>query len=69
MPENRTKWLGDLEWGEIYKQVHGTENLPIFHGFKQYFLDHTDEFLRLYDSEEPEKEPIPGDWDHKLNSF
>ena len=69
IPQNKVKWLGDLEWGEIYKQIHATEHLAHFHGFKHYFLENTNEFVRIYDAMEPEKEPLPGDWDHKLNSF
>ena len=69
VPPNHTKWLGDLEWAEIYKQVHASDVLQHFKGFKEFFMHHTDDFARIYDSAEPEKEPLPGDWDHKFNSF
>jgi len=28
-----------------------------------------DDFARIYDSLEPEKEALPGDWEERLNSF
>lgn len=29
IPPNPTNWLGDLEWGEVYKQIYGAAQLPI----------------------------------------
>jgi len=69
VPPNPTDWLGDLEWIEIYKQVYGTKDLPIFKGFLEYFMKEHHKFKTLFDVKDPELEPLPGDWDDKLNSF
>ena len=66
---NPTDWLGDLEWAEAYKQIYCMSKLPVFHGFDQFFIQNSKKFQEIFDSHEPHNEPIPGDWNHKLNSF
>lgn len=67
---NPTTWLGDLEWSETYKQVFAmSKNLPAFDGFEQFFLQNHGDFEKIYDSIYAEVEPIPGEWNTKLNSF
>jgi dynein heavy chain len=69
IPPNPTNWLGDLEWGEVYKQIYGAAQLPVLQGFEQFFVDKQAEFRKIFDSEEPHNEPIPGAWNDKLNTF
>lgn len=69
VPKNPTDWLGDLEWAEAYKQLYGMSQLPALKGFDQAFMEHHKEFQKLFDSNEPETMPLPGEWDQKLDYF
>lgn len=62
---NPTDWLGDLEWGETYKQLFCMERLPSLKGIAQSFIDNHTKFKVLFDSNEPENLPMPGEWDKK----
>lgn len=67
---NPTDWLGDLEWGETYRQLHVMSKiLPCFEGFEQFFVDNNNEFKKMFDDDAPQECPIPGDWNTKLTSF
>jgi dynein heavy chain, axonemal len=67
---NPTDWLGDLEWGETYRQLHVmTKILPCFEGFEQFFVDNNAEFRKIFDDDAPQEMPIPGEWNSKLTSF
>ena len=69
IPNNPTDWLGELEWAEVYKLVYGTTILPSFEGFVDFFMKEHVAFKKIFDSKDPEVEPLPGEWDNKLNSF
>jgi dynein heavy chain, axonemal len=69
IPHNPTDWLGELEWAEVYKQVYGTRDLPAYKGLLEYFMKEHHQFKRIFDSKDPEVEPLPGEWDNKFNSF
>lgn len=69
VPKNPTDWLGDLEWAEAYKQLYGMSQLSALKGFDQAFIDNHKEFQKLFDSNEPETMPLPGEWDQKLDYF
>jgi len=43
--------------------------LDAFQGFDKYFIANEGAFQRIFDSDEPENEDIPGEWNTKLNSF
>lgn len=62
IPANPTTWLGDLEWGETYKQLFCMAKLPTLKGIETYFGEHHLEFKKLFDSNEPENLPMPGKW-------
>jgi dynein heavy chain len=68
IPPNPTEWLGDLEWGETYKQLFCMAKLPSLKGVDRYFIENHLEFKKLFDSNEPENLPMPGDWD-KIDYF
>jgi dynein heavy chain len=44
IPKNPTDWLGELEWAEVYKQVHGMAQLPAFKGIDKSFIENDKEF-------------------------
>jgi dynein heavy chain len=60
IPENPTDWLGDLEWGETYKQLFCMAKLPTLKGIETFFGENHLEFKKLFDSNEPENLPMPG---------
>ena len=67
---NPTQWLDDLEWQQTYKQLHYMDqNIPVFKGIEEYFINFNVKFKKIFDSPEAHKEPMPGDWNNKLNSF
>lgn len=70
IPPNPTKWLSDLDFAETYKQIFKmNEILPAFAGIEEFFMKNSHEFERIYDSETPELEPLPGVWNKKLHAF
>ena len=69
IPPNPTDWLGELEWTETYKQLYGMNFLPSLKGIEQYFIKNPKEFQRIFDSTEAHEEPMPGEWNEKLNSL
>lgn len=44
IPKNPTDWLGELEWAEMYKQLHGMAQLPAFEGIDKSFMENDREF-------------------------
>jgi dynein heavy chain, axonemal len=43
--------------------------LPAFKGFDQYFLENTDKFKHIYDSNQPQDEAIPEPWQSLWDEF
>jgi dynein heavy chain len=68
-PKNPTDWLGDLEWNEVYKNFHGMSKLPKLKGIEKTLVTHHREFQKIFDSNEPQNLPLPGDWNDKLDYF
>jgi dynein heavy chain len=68
-PKNPTDWLGDLEWAECYKQFHGMSQLPKLKGIEKTLITMHREFQKIFDSNEPQNLPLPGDWNSKLDYF
>jgi len=69
IPPNPCKWLGDLEFAETYKNIYGLSQLESLKGFDKFFMENDEKFKEIFDSNEPENLPIPGDWDAKLDYF
>ena len=44
-------------------------HLPALKGIDTYFIEFNKKFKKIFDSPEAHTEPLPGEWDHKLNSF
>jgi len=66
---NPTTWLDDIEWTEVYRNLFKMSELDCLKGMDKYFIQNEGEFKKIFDSGTPETEPLPGDWDSKLNSF
>ena len=43
--------------------------LPAFKGFDNYFIQNNKQFQKIFDHPEPHNQPVPGDWNKKLNSL
>ncbi len=67
--QNPTDWLDDLEWAQIYKQLYVMSQLPAFKGIDTYFIEFNKKFKKIFDAPEAHLEPLPGEWNDKLNSF
>lgn len=66
---NPTNWIAENTWADVYKQFFKMEELEALVGIKDYFMTNSDLFKPLFDSTSPHEEPIPGDWNDKLNNF
>ena len=67
--QNPTDWLDDLEWSQVYRQLYVMSQLPAFKGIDTYFIEFNKKFKKIFDSPEAHEEPMPGEWNEKLNSF
>jgi len=66
---NPTDWLDDLEWTQVYKQLFIMSKLPAFTGIDSYFIEFHKKFKKIFDCPDAHEEPLPGEWNEKLNSF
>lgn len=68
--DNPTDWLDDLEWVQVHAYLHYCDtNLPVFQGILDYFVSFHKKFKKIFDTAEAHEEPMPGEWNNKLNSF
>ncbi|XP_028430624.1 dynein heavy chain 1, axonemal isoform X1 [Perca flavescens] len=58
-------WLSERAWQDIL----GLSALDNFSNLAKSFVEHLQGFKRIFDSNQPQREPLPGDWDTKLDSF
>ncbi|KAH0630033.1 hypothetical protein JD844_012597 [Phrynosoma platyrhinos] len=58
-------WLYERAWNDILALT----NLPNFSQFANDFVANLYAFRIIFDSAEPHREPLPGIWDTKLDSF
>ena len=66
---NPTDWLDDIEWTQVYEQLFCMSQLEAFKGIDTFFIEFHKKFKKVFDSSNPHEEPLPGDWNDKLNSF
>lgn len=66
---NPTDWLDDLEWNQIYRQLYVMGHMPALKGIDTYFIEFNKKFKKIFDSPDAHEEPLPGEWNDKLNSF
>jgi dynein heavy chain len=43
--------------------------LPAFRGILEYFISFHKKFKKIFDSPDAHEEPLPGEWNTKLNSL
>ncbi|XP_042305771.1 dynein axonemal heavy chain 1 isoform X2 [Sceloporus undulatus] len=58
-------WLYERAWNDILALT----NLPNFSQFANDFVSNLYAFRKIFDSAEPHREPLPGIWNTKLDSF
>jgi dynein heavy chain len=67
---NPTDWLDDLEWTQVHKQLYVMDTqLPAFAGILEYFINFHKKFKKIFDAQDAHTEPLPGEWNTKLNSL
>lgn len=44
-------------------------HLPVFKGIDTYFIEFNKKFKKIFDATEAHEEPLPGEWNTKLNSL
>ncbi|EFJ31602.1 hypothetical protein SELMODRAFT_86461 [Selaginella moellendorffii] len=64
-PKNPSKWLADKLWLEMVQ----LSKFPAFAGFSKFFQEDSERWKHIYDSPQPHKEPLPGNWGTTLNPF
>uniref|UniRef100_A0A4W6F8M2 Dynein axonemal heavy chain 1 n=1 Tax=Lates calcarifer TaxID=8187 RepID=A0A4W6F8M2_LATCA len=65
MPNPAVSWLSERAWQDIL----GLSALNNFSKLAECFTEHLEDFKRIFDSNQPHREPIPEEWDTKLDSF
>ncbi|KAH6578000.1 hypothetical protein BASA62_000524 [Batrachochytrium salamandrivorans] len=58
-------WLSAQSWGEILS----LSTLKNFVGFENDFADFAEEYMAMFDSALPHREPLPGKWQNALDGF
>jgi len=66
---NPTDWLDDIEWVQVYEQLHCMSQLEALKGIDSYFIEFHKKFKKIFDATDAHLEPMPGEWNDKLNSF
>ncbi|KAL4429885.1 hypothetical protein ABPG74_022908 [Tetrahymena malaccensis] len=69
VPDNPTQWISENSWPDIYRQIYGMNHIEAFKGIEEHFMKRPDDFKILFDSLTPQTEPLPGEWEKKLNQF
>ncbi|KAL6620932.1 hypothetical protein LY90DRAFT_662178 [Neocallimastix californiae] len=65
LPNPASEWLTNKAWNDITK----LSKLQIFEKFVDDFKEHINEWKLIYDSSEPYKEMMPGEWEKHLTIF
>ncbi|KAM9362199.1 LOW QUALITY PROTEIN: dynein axonemal heavy chain 1 [Symphorus nematophorus] len=58
-------WLSERAWQDILS----LNALDKFSNLAESFTEHLQGFKRIFDSNQPHREPLPGEWDTELDSF
>ena len=66
---NPTDWLDDIEWNQVYEQLYCMNQLEAFRGIDSYFTEFHKKLQKIFDSNAPHEEKMPGEWNDRLNSF
>ncbi|RUS78759.1 hypothetical protein EGW08_013475 [Elysia chlorotica] len=65
LPNPAPEWISERSWNEILT----LPALPKFAKFAEDFKNHLDGFKRIFDSQEPQREEMPGSWGEELDAF
>lgn len=65
LPNPAVSWLSERTWQDIL----GLSNLQNFTKLAESFPEHLKGFKQIFDSNQPHREPLPGEWDTNLDSF
>ncbi|MCJ8744212.1 hypothetical protein PDJAM_G00116030 [Pangasius djambal] len=65
LPNPSPAWLSERAWQDIM----ALSALPNFTGLAHAFSRHELEYKRIFDSNQPHREPLPAEWESKLDSF
>ncbi|XP_022110107.1 dynein heavy chain 1, axonemal-like isoform X1 [Acanthaster planci] len=65
LPNPAPSWLSDRAWGEILSLAA----LPKFATFAESFSSYLDGFQHIFDSIDPHREDLPGEWQTDLDDF
>ncbi|WIA36351.1 hypothetical protein OEZ86_007670 [Tetradesmus obliquus] len=66
LPNPAPDWIADKCWGELCR---ASDLGPAWQGLAAHVAEHLDEWRVLYDSAAPQSEPLPGDWQGRLDAF
>ncbi|XP_009304459.3 dynein axonemal heavy chain 1 [Danio rerio] len=64
-PNPAPNWLSTRAWQDIL----ALSALPSFSNLPQSFSKHESAFKSIFDSSQPHREPLPGEWESQLDSF
>ncbi len=68
--DNPWPWIRNDEWEHMYRQFKGAANtLPNFKGIDQALVTYQKEFKEIFDSKDPHKMPLPGEYQDKLSDL
>ncbi|KAI1890876.1 hypothetical protein AGOR_G00158120 [Albula goreensis] len=65
LPNPAKDWLSSRAWQDIL----GLSNLPSFSNLAESFPQHKAGFREIFDSSQPHRVALPGEWNTKLDSF
>ncbi|XP_041945152.1 dynein heavy chain 1, axonemal isoform X2 [Alosa sapidissima] len=65
LPNPAVSWLSDRAWQDIL----GLSALPNFSSLADSFSKHMGGFREIFNSSQPHRQPVPGEWETKLSSF
>lgn len=53
----------------MYKQLFVMAQLPAYKGIDKYVIEYHKKFKKIFDAPDAHTEPLPPEWNTKLNSF
>ena len=65
LPNPASEWLSNKSWTDICSLC----TLPNYEGIEDDFVNYIKEFKKIFDSQMPHKEVLPGKWRIKLDTF
>jgi dynein heavy chain len=70
IPTNPTDWINKNEWPTFYRQLHYMDvNFEETKEIENHFMKNPNDWKDLYDSHTPQSDPLPGEWEEKINNF